>query len=138
MKRPFHFVSAVSFATAVLSFLFRSQGMLQSSGGEIGKLIKAPQGRALESVSLRGQFQNPVNKQGLHKTPVLGIAGTDTSKDKLSPRAASHRMRVPQSPVAQLRAEGAQHPMGLLRHCCHCSVLAPRVWFERTWLFIPI
>lgn len=92
VKRPFHFVSAVSFATAVLSFLFRSQGMLQSSGGEIGKLIKAPQGRALESVSLRGQFQNPVNKQGLHKTTVLGIAGRDASKDKLSPRAASQRM----------------------------------------------
>lgn len=66
--------------------------MLQSFGGEIGKLVKAPQGRALESVSLRGQIQNSVNKHRLQKTTVLGTAGRDMSMDKLSPGAASHRM----------------------------------------------
>lgn len=82
-KRPFHFASAVSFATAVLSFLFTSQGKLQSSVGEIGNLIKAPQGRALQSINLRGQFQNSVSKHGLHGTAVLGTAAS---------QAASHRM----------------------------------------------
>lgn len=57
VKRLFHFVSAVSFAPVVLSFLFRSQGMLLSFGGEIGKLIKAPQGGALER-----QSQEPISK----------------------------------------------------------------------------
>lgn len=86
VKRPFHFASAVSFATAVLSFLFISQGKLQSSVGEIGNLIKAPQGRALQSISLRGQFQNSVSKYGLHKITVLGTAEQDMSKENSSHR----------------------------------------------------
>lgn len=90
VERPFHFASAVSFATAVLSFLFTSQGKLQSSAGEIGNLIKAPQGRALQSINLRGQFQNSVSKHGFHKITVLGTAGQDTSKT--ASQAASHRM----------------------------------------------
>lgn len=83
VKRPFHFASAASSATAVLSFLFTSQGKLQSSVGEIGNLLKPPQGRALQSTNLRGQLKNSVGKHGLHGT-VLSTAGQDTSKDSIS------------------------------------------------------
>lgn len=125
VKRWFHFASAVSFATSVLSFLFRSQGMLQSFGGEIGKFIEAPQGKALESISPRGPFQNSVNKHKLHKTTVLGIAGRDVSKDK--------RLRLhPTARVLHL----PWHPRAALSH--HCSAHAPLGRFERTCLFIPI
>lgn len=55
-------MSALPFATVVLSLLFRSQGMLPSFGEEIGKLMKVLQGRALENVSLRGSFQHSVHK----------------------------------------------------------------------------
>lgn len=88
---------ALSWNLAELSFLFTSQGMSRSLDGEIGKLIKAPQGecRPQGPISNSGEQTHDFTKQ------VSGIAGRAISKNKrlrLPPTAG-----VPQAPGAQPR-----------------------------------
>lgn len=64
--------------------------MLPSFGAEIGELMEAPQGRALQSVSLRGPLQHLVNKHRFTGNSVRH--GWVRHERGEASQAASHRM----------------------------------------------